>query len=336
MAAFSEEALQKIAFFKELNSSECAFLSPFLCQKNYVKDEVILQQGRQTDDLYLLLEGRLALWITLPGDITKKATELFPGDLIGEVAFLAAAPLIGRIICEEESRCLVFPRPILAMLRIAYPKTAYKIEHAIALQMASKVITNINYINELLQKLPDRSLCQSGHARHLAHKFAQCQLADVHDHSYQHLLDLQLFPDLSTKEAENLLASFSYYHYDKGYRFNEHARGQRKLMIINSGAVMLFLKNGDELQKSIAVFGIGEACLHNFYTPDLQQKADFVTCERTTILELDYACYMNLQEANPCSFYQLSRYIHHALANLVYVVNRQFIRIGSEYMDLLR
>lgn len=327
--------MQQSHFFCMLSDEELDFLTSYLQEKKYATGDILVNQGSQTKDLYLLCRGKAALWITLPGDIRKKATTLSEGEFFGEIAFLTGAPLIGQIICEEDCRCLHFPRQILEMLRIAFPAMAYKIEHALAEQIAVKVVANINYIHELLAKLPARFPTQSEHAISLPNEQAGFARVDFAAIKMERLHSLSLFQQIDQEKTAELLRLFTCRHYEKGYCFTT-INSARKLYFIYTGAVMLFIKKDRALQKSIAVFGIGEAFLQHFYQTNFEQVASYVACERTTLLELDYESYYQLRQDNPSFFYPISRLIHYSIARLVYVVNRQFIRIGSEYTDLLR
>jgi hypothetical protein len=109
-----------------------------------------------------------------------------------------------------------------------------------------------------------------------------------------------------------------------------------KLEWIYLGAAMLFIKKDGTLQKSIAVSGIGELLVQNFLFENFRQVAEYVTCEKSVIVELDFEKYEALKKEHPAIFYAISQNLHTTIVDSLYIVNREFVRINSEYKALLR
>ncbi|KTC75335.1 cNMP binding domain-containing protein [Legionella birminghamensis] len=324
-----------MVFFEQLTQDELLFLSDYIKEQLFPQGKTILRQGRIGGDLYLIRDGLVSVWIALPGDYTKEATTLQPGQFFGEVAFLAHAPFTANIIAEVDTFCFVLTQDVLLMLRVAAPQIAYKIEKAIAAQTAEKIVANFNHMTQLFRQLPEEYWV-SAHARHLPNPQARGETLSIEGLDLEHLARLSFFREMDREQLMYLLKRMSICCYDRGYRFVTDNSDNRRLALIYSGAVMLFFKENGKLQKAIAVFGVGELFMENFFLAEFRKHANYVTCEKSIVLELDDEAYFQLQQARPELFYLISQYIHRGIARSVYIVNRQFIRIDSEYHDLLK
>jgi len=326
--------IKNVDLLHDLTETELTFLSDYLTKKIYSPGEVILHQGTSYSDLYIIESGEVSVSVILPGNTTIEATRLTSGQIFGEVAFLAHTLITATIAAVGTVECIVFYGKILNMLRIAYPETAYKIELAIAKQTNSKLTGNLVRIKELLRTIPVKYRTVSQHAQYLPDPTAMVEEVEATSINRELIKHMDFFLELTEDETTYLLSFMSACKYDKGYRFNtKNAPG--KLGLICSGAIMLFITDGQKLLKSLAVSGVGELFMQNFLSQEFGLIATYVTCEKSITLELTVENYMRLRECNPYIFYAISQHIHGTIAGSLYIVNRQFVRMNSEYKDLL-
>jgi CRP-like cAMP-binding protein len=327
--------LEKIAFFKRLTASEILFLAPHIEEKKFADGEVILPQGIRGGDLYLVIAGFVSVDIILPGDYKKNLAQLGVDQVFGEVTFLDDTLVTASIVAQGTCHCLVFSHKTVEMLRISQPEIAYKIEQEITNQIADKIILNINNILELLKKIPEEPQNPFEHALYLENSSAQNYKMLLTEINLSKLIQADFFPQLAEDQRSRLLSLMTIKSYDKGFRFLEKIAEPKKFAFIYSGAVMFFIKKNKQLKTSIAVLAVGDLFMQNFLSSELQQLADYVTCEKTTLLELDMETYQQLHDADPVLFYAISKEINRSIAHSVYIVNRHFVRINSEYNNLL-
>ncbi|MBA2711479.1 MAG: cyclic nucleotide-binding domain-containing protein [Tatlockia sp.] len=328
--------LEQIQFFEKLEPNEIRFLANYIEEKKFQKGEVILPQGIQGKELYLIISGQVFVDIVLPGDDFKKnLAKLGKGQVFGEVTFLTKTQATASVTAKEACKCLTLSHKTLEMLRLVKPEIAYKIEQEITYQAAAKVIYNINAILELLKKIPEDSFYPFDHSIYVEDPKAHTKLIELSELNLNDDEFSSFFPKLAEKQKSGLLSMMTVKAYDKGYRFSAKEAESRKIAFIYSGAVMFFIKKNKTLKKSIAVLAVGDLFLQNFLSPNFQEVADFVTCEKSILLELDLNTYTELKETDPHLFYLISEKINRNIANAVYIVNRQFLRINCEYNNLI-
>lgn len=323
--------------FIDFLEDELSFVREHSRIEQFRAGETIMSQGSYGDKLYLLEKGSVLVYVTLPGDTQKLATKLDCGQIFGEVTFLTHTPITASIIAENNCTCLSFSREILNTLHFSYPSTAYKFETNIIRQTRKKIINQILLLISLLRKIAERIDISSQYALSLLNHKARCKKLSNKQLDFNYLKQMHFFSTLEEEQLHSLLSFMSFRQYDRGYPFQLHNSKNSRLCIPYSGAVMMFIKQDEVLNKSLAVSGIGEIFLENPTSifPEFQHHVAYLTSESSTLLELDFDSYYKIRDLNPDIFFHISRQINHHIARLVYVVNRQFVRINCEYENLI-
>ncbi|MBA2652966.1 MAG: cyclic nucleotide-binding domain-containing protein [Tatlockia sp.] len=327
--------LEKIPILSGLTAKEIQYIAPCLEEKKFEKDEVILSQGSLGGELYLLIDGSVSVDIVLPGNCKKNLMSLGKGQLFGEITFFSDVLVTASVVAEKSCVCMVFNHNALESLHFIKPETAYKIEKEITQQTANKLILNLKSILELLNKIPDKARAQFGHALYLENPSAKNYPLELSDLNVAHLDQFNIFQRLTKEEIKRLLPLMSVKLYEKGYRFFTNQDESDKLTFVYSGAVMFFIKEDNELKKSLSVLKAGELFLRDFLYKEFQQLADYVTCEKCILLELDIEAYKKLLHSDPTLFYAINKSINRTVASFVYVMNRELVRLNSEYNNIL-
>jgi signal-transduction protein with cAMP-binding, CBS, and nucleotidyltransferase domain len=328
--------LREVPFFKTLSAKELSFLASYLKMENFDAGQTILEQGDRGSHLYLIKSGVVSATVKLPGDMAKEVAQLHAGQLFGEVSFLATTLITATITAKGPCECLVFYHDVLEMLRVGFPDTAFKIERQIALQSIERIVPTFNNIHHILQTIPEDLQPHSEHALQLPNPAAGYKEISIQTLKTDHFTHIGLFKLLNEQQIAALLPYLTVRSYDRGYRLLKNEADTLKLEWIYLGAAMLFIKNDCVLQKSIAVSGIGELLIQNFLFENFHKVAEYVTCEESIIVELNWEGYEALKKQQPAIFYVISQNLHTTIVDSLYIVNREFVRINSEYKALLR
>ncbi|MBA2655806.1 MAG: cyclic nucleotide-binding domain-containing protein [Tatlockia sp.] len=326
--------LIKIPFFSSLSGEELDFIKPYLEEKQFSKGEIILSQGSQGGDLYLIVAGVVCINLVFPGNYQKNITKLAQGQLFGDVTFLTKALVTASVLAEESVSCVILHYPTLELLKHVKPEIAYKIEQEVLHHIASRFNLSSKSILDLLNKIPEKQRIAFDHALYLENKKAKNYSLKIGDLNLKHLHQINFFPHLTHEQKELLLPFMKVKRYEKGYRFLKTNYGQNKLAFLYSGAAMFFIKEHNELKKSLAVLKTGDLLLGDFFHEDLQLLADYLTCEDSIFLELDLEIFKGFQHSQPKIFYAINDAINQAITDLIYIMNREWLRLNSEYNNV--
>ena len=131
--------------------------------KTYQKGDTLFLEGDESQDLYVLISGRLDV---RKGD--KKIAEITePGALFGELSFLLGAKRTARVQAENEVRVLRIPKNEVSIFLKDFPAVGEKITEIIArrLDESSQAIYGLT---QICDRLPDAVMLTDRNGRVLA------------------------------------------------------------------------------------------------------------------------------------------------------------------------
>src|SRR5262249_34274347 len=98
---------------------------------------VLIRQGGEIDALFILLEGRLSVWLTGRGE--REIARLNAGEIVGGMSFLDARPPPATGDALEESTVFAVPRAALAQKLATDLGFAARFYRALAIYLSTTV-----------------------------------------------------------------------------------------------------------------------------------------------------------------------------------------------------
>lgn len=99
--------------------------------------EALAWQGRDDDDVFLVVRGRIEILVSpLPDSPGARLGLLGPGDVAGEVAFLSGLPRSATLLAVEPVECLVLRSLTLRLLGYAHPEFLTSLGRVLARRLA--------------------------------------------------------------------------------------------------------------------------------------------------------------------------------------------------------
>ena len=93
--------LKGTELFSKLSGEELFQISQIADEEEFLKDEIIFHEGEQGDSMYIILQGRLSIFIG-----NEEIAQLQKGECFGEMALLDGEPRSTSIRALEESKLL--------------------------------------------------------------------------------------------------------------------------------------------------------------------------------------------------------------------------------------
>jgi CRP-like cAMP-binding protein len=124
------EALRKVPLLAGLSKRDLARVLALAKEVEFWAGDVIVKDGDQADDFYLLARGNAKL--SVPG---RRTAILDPGDYFGEMAVLDGGPRTATIVAEDHGWALRIERSDFLRLLDAYPSIA----RTILIEMSKRV-----------------------------------------------------------------------------------------------------------------------------------------------------------------------------------------------------
>jgi CRP-like cAMP-binding protein len=118
--------LRQIPLFEQLSAGELRIVDNLLHERDFIKDEIVFDEGEEGQAIYFILKGRVL--ISRQGrPVDGAIAELSAGQFFGELALLDDLPRMAQVRAAEDCTLAVFFRDDFLNLLQTHATTASKI-----------------------------------------------------------------------------------------------------------------------------------------------------------------------------------------------------------------
>jgi CRP-like cAMP-binding protein len=125
-------SLRAVGIFADVDDAQLALLAGGFGVRGVAADEVILREGDDGHELYLVAEGRLRVERTGPDGDQVHLADVVRGECFGEMAMLEDVPRRATVTATEACTLLVLPRDTFRSLLDTHPAARAAVEAHIA------------------------------------------------------------------------------------------------------------------------------------------------------------------------------------------------------------
>lgn len=141
------EILRQIPIFDSLSRRELGFIKQLTHERTYNKGEVVFEEDEPGAGLYIIVEGKVRIFINDSQDNETVLANLEEGQFFGELSLLQDAPRSAAAVAEEPCVLLGFFNPDLMSIIDRNPKVGCKI----LLRLSEIIGERLIKTNEMLQ-----------------------------------------------------------------------------------------------------------------------------------------------------------------------------------------
>ena len=150
---FTPECLEQIPLFGALSKSECTQLMEISTSRTFQPGENVLEQGRQSQELWVLLEGKCEVFKSPEGGRPGfTLATLEPFSSFGEMSFFHSAPHSASVRAATRVKLLCIRRERFDELTSREPAVAYKLAVNTVGSLAERMRRMDQWVGELLSK----------------------------------------------------------------------------------------------------------------------------------------------------------------------------------------
>jgi CRP-like cAMP-binding protein len=121
------ELLRRVPLFASLTSSQSSSIADAIVKKRLKRAEVIVEQGKKSDALYIILTGRARVTSADSRGREVILATLHPGDYIGEMSLIDDEPHSATVRTEIQCDVLMLGRDAFARCLPENSSMAYNI-----------------------------------------------------------------------------------------------------------------------------------------------------------------------------------------------------------------
>ena len=119
--------LKRVSLFSEMSLEQLRVLTSHLEEQHFLPGEVIMCEGDFSQELYILVSGRVRVVKDYRGPYELTTAVLTQGDFFGEMASFESAPRSATIVAEEEAELLVLSPEKFKQTIYQKPEMAFEI-----------------------------------------------------------------------------------------------------------------------------------------------------------------------------------------------------------------
>lgn len=152
------EYILDFPLIKGLNRTQVDSLIAISRRQSFEKDEVLIEQGSEEHDLFIILHGRARIIMSNHADEEVGMAEAGVGETLGEVSLLVDAPHSASVVAIEHTQVMRITRYALASMMASDPELAARLWHRLAQMMGDRLRdTNMRYLQRAaeLQDIAD-------------------------------------------------------------------------------------------------------------------------------------------------------------------------------------
>jgi CRP-like cAMP-binding protein len=122
-----------------LTANDWTLLADKSSRVDFRKGQTIVQRGKRSNGVYLVLKGRARV------EILSQSTspEIGPGQICGEMSFLDDVPASADVVAQEEVQAIYVDRPTLESLFELFPHLASRFYRSLATNLSRRLRDSI-------------------------------------------------------------------------------------------------------------------------------------------------------------------------------------------------
>jgi CRP/FNR family transcriptional regulator, cyclic AMP receptor protein len=132
--------VRKVLFlFGQLSDDDLEWMLKAGRKRSLREGEVLIRQGVPVDEVFILLEGRLTVWLKLRRDQEREIARLQAGEIVGEMSFVDARPPSATVKALEDSTVFGISKAALSAKLAADQGFAARFYRALAIYLSTTV-----------------------------------------------------------------------------------------------------------------------------------------------------------------------------------------------------
>jgi hypothetical protein len=127
--------LKAVPMFSALTADELFQISMITRYDRIPAGQLVIREGDSGDELYIVIEGKVAIYRNYGTDAAQKLRELGQGAVLGELAIIANQKRSATVVTAEDTVCLVMDGQHFVQLLPTNSSIALKLIQALALRL---------------------------------------------------------------------------------------------------------------------------------------------------------------------------------------------------------
>lgn len=296
---------------------------------SFTTGQLILQQGKESSGIYLILDGDVISTAKLLGAGTTNLESLGPGNFIGDVSYIEGTPCSTSMVANSPVKCAYIDNVYMNMLSAYYPDMKYKLLNAIAKQACERLKKVHDKVTNSMSNVDMTRRSTFGEMMHSLTKPIEIPL-DSDEIKLELIKKSDIFKSFTNDEMDVLFKRIAVLKAPKNCTIIKKGEKNASCYIVIHGAVQSSVMHENKIAK-LSVIGPGTlfagiSCIDNISSFVIT----FVTCETALLLKLSDDDLAFIKESEVSLWYKLYELVCRSLLALEKSVDKLDIRLNIE------
>ena len=282
------ENLAAAPLFKELQRSDLVEVARVMRRRSVAVGDVLWHQGAEAKGMALIVEGRVAVTMRLPGDRSVELADVGPGETLGELPLIDGGPHSATARVTEAGSLLFFNRADFAPFVSRDDPSAFALKRRFAAATAARLRRQLEHLAASLGPGgPNRA------ARDPAQTLEQLESADPPDSAY--VRRMATFRAVDALALQGFLSAGRYARCARSCTLEDEGGPAAAFYMVINGAVERVLVRGDRRIR-VGLAGPGQAYGYEGLIDGRPAPATAIARERALLLVLPHDAFARLFE----------------------------------------
>jgi CRP/FNR family transcriptional regulator, cyclic AMP receptor protein len=136
-------SLRDITLFSQLSPRELQTINEFLHEREYIKGEIVFDEGDKSQAVYFILKGKVLI-CRQARPVDGVIADISAGQCFGEMALINNSPRMAQAIAAEDCTLKVLFREDFLRLIEAHSRIASKLTLELARMLAERLRQTVN------------------------------------------------------------------------------------------------------------------------------------------------------------------------------------------------
>ena len=329
LSAELKDALLKTPLCENLDSHELDMLITQSQFVSFATGEIILQQGKKSKGLYIIIEGTAVVTARILGEGTTTLATLDHGNFVGVMSTIGKWPNATSIIASSNVQCLHITEIYLEAVALFFPETKYKLNKSVMKELCSRLLKVHDKITAFMSQadMISRSLFGEVIKSLTKPDSITFERAGI---ELNLLKKFQPFDVFSADEFDILLQQSSLISAVKRCTLipeNEHAK---TCFIVIRGAVQSSIIQNNKFAKLAVLGPMSLFCGISLIDESAVTFINYTTCEQAILLKITGEQMDNVQKNYKALWFKLTDLICKSFALTDRSAEKLDIRLNSE------
>jgi len=297
---------------------------------SYAPGQMILQQGKYSQGIYLIIRGTVMVTAKLLGEGTSHLETLEHGCFLGEASFIENIPCPTSMIANTDVECIVLTKTYFEFLATYHPEVKYHLFTAIAKQVCGRIRRVHNKIINFMTTSEMTTRPLFGEIIQSLTKPSEITNKEERATELNQLKQFMIFHNYEKAEILELLNHSILLKAPKNCTLIHKGEINASSYIVIHGAVQSSIVHANKVAK-LSV--IGPATLFTSIAcadTDSSYTITFTTCEQSILLKIPETDLNFIKENHAFIWYKLFDLICISLVALEKSVDKLDIRLNIE------